>query len=70
MTTNHASLVGADRAVTLTGARVPGNMRELPSHVGELSSPGPGVPHLSSTENQMSVHSPMPHRGWLTVSKV
>ena len=44
MTTNHASLVGADGAVTSTGARVPGDMRELlPSHVGELSPPGPGV---------------------------
>ena len=43
MTTNHAS-VGAEGTVTLTGARVPGDMRELlPSHVGELSPPGPRV---------------------------
>ena len=44
MTTNHASPVGAEGTVTLTGARVPGDMRELlPSHVGELSPPGPRV---------------------------
>ena len=53
MTDNHASLVGAEGAVTLTGARVPGDMRELlPSHVGELSPPGPGVQHFSSTGDQ------------------
>lgn len=62
MTANHASLVGAvgvvgavgaARAVTLTGVRVPGDMRELlPSHVGELPPPGPGVLHLSSTGDQ------------------
>jgi hypothetical protein len=53
MTTNHASLVAAEGAVTSTGARVPGDMRELlPSHVGELSTPGPGVQHLSSTGDQ------------------
>jgi hypothetical protein len=44
MTTNHGSLVGAEEAVTSTGARVPGDMRELLlSHVGELSPLGPGV---------------------------
>ena len=38
MTTDCASLVEAVGAVTLTGARVPGDMRErLPCHVGELS---------------------------------
>ena len=53
MTTNHASLVGAEGAVTLTGARVPGDMRELLlSHVGELSARGPRVQHLASTGNQ------------------
>ena len=53
MTTNHASLVGAEGAVTLTGARVPGDMRELlPSHVSELSPLGPGIQHLASTGNQ------------------
>ena len=53
MTTNHASLVGAEGVVTSTGARVPGDMRELlPSHVGELSPLGPGVQHLASTGNQ------------------
>jgi hypothetical protein len=41
MTTNHASPVGAEGKVTLTGAIVPGDMRELlPSHVGELSPLG------------------------------
>ena len=29
--------------VTLKGARVPGDMRELPFHVGELSPLGPGI---------------------------
>ena len=44
MTTNHASPVGTEGMVTLTEARVPGDMRELLlSHVGELSPPGPGV---------------------------
>ena len=53
MTTNHASLVGAEGAVTLTGASVPGDMRELlPFNVGELSSLGPEVQHLASTVNQ------------------
>jgi hypothetical protein len=48
VTTNHASLVGAERAVTSTG-----DMRELlPSHVGELSPPGPRVQHLSSIGDQ------------------
>jgi hypothetical protein len=37
MTTSHTTLVGAVGAVTSTGARVSGDMREhLPSHVGEL----------------------------------
>ena len=45
MTTNSDFLVGVEGAVTSTGARVPGDMRELlPSHVGELSPPGSGVP--------------------------
>ena len=35
--------MGAVGAVTLTGARVPGDMRELPFHVGELSPLGPGI---------------------------
>jgi hypothetical protein len=54
VTTNHASLVGAEGAVTWTGGRVLGDMRELlPSHVGELSPPGPGVQHLALTGNQV-----------------
>ena len=56
MTTSHASPVGAVGAVgvvTSTGARVPGDMREiLPSHVGELSPRGPRIFHLSSTGDQ------------------
>jgi hypothetical protein len=53
MTASHASLLGAEGVITLTGARVPGDMRELlPSHVGELSPPGPGVQDLSSTGDQ------------------
>ena len=45
--------MGAVGAVTSTGALSTGDMRELlPSHVGELSPPGPGVPHLNSTGNQ------------------
>jgi hypothetical protein len=53
VTTNHASLVGAEGVVTSTGATVPGDMRELLlSHVGELSSLGPRVQHLASTGNQ------------------
>ena len=56
MTTSHASpigAVGAEGAVTSTGARVPGDMRELLlSHVGELSPPGSGVQHLASPGNQ------------------
>ena len=63
VTTNHASPVGAVGEVTLTGVRVPGDTRELlPSHVGELSPPGPGVPQPSSTGDQtVCVCSPMPH---------
>jgi hypothetical protein len=69
MTTNHASLVGADGAVTSTGARVPGDMRELlPSHVGELSPLGPGVQHLASTGNQ-TVCCPMPNRFLLWIQR-
>jgi hypothetical protein len=57
MTKSHASLVGTEGAgsfpVTSTGARVPGDMRELLlSHVGELSPLGPRVQHLSSTGDQ------------------
>jgi hypothetical protein len=52
VTTNHASLAGAEGAVTSTGAGVPGDMRELLSNVGELSPQGPGVQHLASTGNQ------------------
>jgi hypothetical protein len=56
VTTNHGSLVGAGGgggSVTSTGARVPGDMRELLlSHVGELSPLGPGVQHKVSTGNQ------------------
>jgi hypothetical protein len=52
MTTNYASLVGAEETVTSTGARIPGDMRKLlPSYVGELSPVGPGVQHLASTRN-------------------
>ena len=44
MTTSHASPVGDEGAVTSTGARSVGDIRELlPSHVGELSPSGPGV---------------------------
>jgi hypothetical protein len=50
VTTSHTLLLGA---VTSTGALSPGDMREhLPSHVGELSPPGPRVPYLSSTVDQ------------------
>ena len=35
--------MGAVGAVTVKGARVPGDMRELPFHVAELSPLGPGV---------------------------
>jgi hypothetical protein len=53
VTTNHASLMGAEGTVTSTGARDPGDMRELLlSHVGELSPLGPRVQHLSSTRDQ------------------
>jgi hypothetical protein len=52
MTTNLASPVGAVGMVT--GARVPGDMRELLlSLKGELSPPGPRVQHLASTGNQL-----------------
>jgi hypothetical protein len=62
MTTNHASLVGLRGAVTSTGAKGPGDMRELlPSHVGELSPPGPGVQTSARLETRLSLHSPMPH---------
>ena len=45
MTASHASHVGTVGVVTWTGARVPGDMRELLlSHVDELSPPGPRVP--------------------------
>jgi hypothetical protein len=53
MITNHVSLVGAEGKVTLTGARVPVDMRELLlSHIVELSPPGPRVPHHKSTGDQ------------------
>ena len=70
MNTNHASPVGAVGVVTLTGARVPGDMRELPFHVGELSPLGPGVtPQLDLTGDQ-SVYTQCPtaHRlvRWLS----
>jgi hypothetical protein len=55
-------LWGAKGVVTSTGARVPGDKRELfPSHVGELSPPGPGDQHLVSSGNRLSVYSPMPN---------
>jgi hypothetical protein len=61
MTTNHASLVGSEGVVTSTGARVPGDMRELlPSHVGELSLPGPRVQTSAQLEIRLSLYSPMP----------
>jgi hypothetical protein len=42
--------------VALTGARVPGDMKELLlSHVGELSPLGPRVQHLDSTRNKAQV---------------
>ena len=53
MITSHASPVGTEVEVTLAGARVPRDMRDLlQSHVGELSPSGPRVPHLSSTGDQ------------------
>jgi hypothetical protein len=53
VTTSLVSLVGAEGSVTSKGARVPADMRELLlSHVAELSPPGPGVQHLSSTGDQ------------------
>ena len=50
---------GAVGAVTLTGARGPGDMKEqLPSHVDELPPMGPRV----HTTALISMHSPMPHK--------
>jgi hypothetical protein len=44
MTASQTSPVGAEGAVTSTGALSPGDMRELLlSHVGELSPPGSRV---------------------------
>ena len=64
MTTSHMLLLwGALGTVTLTGARVLGDMRELLlSQVGELSPPGPGVPTSALLETRLPVHSPVPHR--------
>ena len=48
--------------VTSTGALSPGDMRELlPSHVGELSPPGPRVQTSTRLETRLSVCSPIPH---------
>jgi hypothetical protein len=56
-------LWGADRAVTSTGARVPGDMRELlPSHEGELSPSSPRVHTSAQLETRLSEHSTMPYR--------
>jgi hypothetical protein len=66
MTTNYASPVGAKGTVTSIVARVPGDMRELlPSHVGELSPPGPRVQTSVLLETSLSLHSPIPHIGGL-----
>jgi hypothetical protein len=46
--------MGTVGAVTLTGARGPGDMVEhLPSHVGGSYHP---------SDSRLSVHSPVPHR--------
>jgi hypothetical protein len=62
MNTSHASPVGAIGAVTSTGARIPGDMKELLSHVGELLPPGPGVQTSAPFETRLSVYSPMPNK--------
>jgi hypothetical protein len=47
--------------ITSTGARVPGDMRELLlCHVGKLSPPGPRVQTSAQLETRLSLHSPMP----------
>jgi hypothetical protein len=62
VTASHASPVGAEGEVTLIGARVPGDMRELLlSHVGELSPPGPGAQTSARLKTRLSLHSPIPH---------
>jgi hypothetical protein len=64
VTVSHASPMETEGAVTLTGAKVPGDMVEhLLSHVGENYHPSgsPGVQDLASTGTRPSVHSPMPH---------
>jgi hypothetical protein len=63
VTTNHASLVGAEGVVTSTGALNPGDRRELLlSYVGEFSTQGPVVQTSARLQTRLSVHSPMPHR--------
>jgi hypothetical protein len=64
VTTSHASPVGAEGAVTLTGARGPGDMRErLSSHVGENyhHQVSPGFKTSARLETTLSVQSPLPH---------
>jgi hypothetical protein len=59
-----ASPVEAVGAVTSTGARVPGDMREcLPSHVGVNYHPKvlQGFKTLAPLETRLSAHSPLPH---------
>ena len=64
MTDFAVGVVGAVGAVTLTGARGPGDMREcLPSHVGgnyhlQISL---GFKTSARLETRLSVHSPLPH---------
>jgi hypothetical protein len=63
-----ASPVEAVGAVTLTGARSTGDMREcLPSHVGGNYYPSGSTGVQTSTwlETRLSVHSPLPHSGGL-----
>jgi hypothetical protein len=46
-------------------------MREfLPSHVGELSPPGPGIQTSAQLEIRLVVYSPMPHRKPLLLATV
>ena len=59
----HASPVGAVGAVTSTGARGPGDMRELlPFHVGGNYHHWvlPGLKTSAQLETRLSVHSPSP----------
>jgi hypothetical protein len=67
MTNNLVFLVGAEGTVTLTEARVPGEMRELlPSHIGKLSPSGPWVQTSTLLETRLTVYRPIPDKYPLT----